>query len=84
MKDRNDSQNTGKEKGLFSRREVLKAAGTVGIMAAMPAPLARRAFGAAPEKKDAHRWSLPCPPAPEHRTAPGGDGRLAASKAVDL
>ena len=51
MKDRKESLNSDKNKGLFSRRDVLKAAGTMGIAASLPTPFVKKAFGAGSGKK---------------------------------
>ena len=51
MKDRKESLNSDKNKGLFSRRDVLKAAGTMGIVASLPTPFVKKAFGAGSGKK---------------------------------
>jgi len=49
MDDKNSAGSvTGK--GLMSRREVLKAAGAVGVMASVPTSMIRSAFGASPRK----------------------------------
>lgn len=46
MKDTKKSISLDKKNGLFSRRDVLKAAGTLGIAASLPTPFVKKAFGA--------------------------------------